>query len=66
MAFKCDRCGTFQTHRKGDVNVEYRLTTSVDKDEGSPTQQGYELDLCADCSKEFMAFIDERPRRTPS
>jgi hypothetical protein len=65
MAFKCDRCGELQVHRKGDVSVEYRETVSVDKTDGSPTQQGYELDLCRDCSRAFRAFIDERPRRTP-
>jgi hypothetical protein len=64
-AFKCDRCGTLQAFRKGDVRVEYHVTTKVDKVEGSPTQQGYELDLCRDCSREFIAFIDDRPRRTP-
>jgi hypothetical protein len=63
-SFKCDRCGAFQTFCKGDVRVEYHITTKVDK-EGAPTQQGYELELCRDCSREFIAFIDNRPRRTP-
>jgi hypothetical protein len=62
-AFKCDRCGTLQTFRKGDVRVEYHQTIKVDKVEGSPTQQGYELDLCSSCSREFVAFIDSGPKR---
>ncbi|MDP2621574.1 MAG: hypothetical protein Q8P46_15620 [Hyphomicrobiales bacterium] len=63
-AFKCDRCGTLGVFRKGDVRVEYNITIKVNK-EGAPTQQGYELDLCRDCSREFIAFIDDRPRRAP-
>lgn len=61
-AYKCDRCGTLSEFKKGDVLVEYSIAIKIDK-EGSPTRQGYEIDLCGQCSREFKAFIDARPKR---
>lgn len=55
-ACKCDRCGSLFEWANGLVNVSYSVTTSVDP-EGDPTMDGYDSDLCGDCSKKFLDFI---------
>ena len=58
-ACKCDKCGVLFEFTPGDVRVEYHVTTKVDTD-GAPTQQGYELDLCHECSKAFLTHVEHR------
>ena len=58
-ACKCDLCDELFQFKRGTVRVEYHVTIKVDKD-GSPTQQGYETDLCPSCSATFLKQIGHR------
>jgi len=56
-AHKCDRCGALYEPEKGIVSLEnYQVTIRRDS-KGGWWRQGYEAELCPDCSKEFLKFI---------
>lgn len=63
-AAKCDKCGELYEHTASalgaDVHLEYSITTAVDE-EGAPTQQGYDMELCPKCSASFLQHIGHEP-----
>lgn len=66
LAKKCDRCEKLYEQVPGTVDVEYDICELKDPpspDDGNDELQfqGWEVNLCQKCSKQFLLFIDQNP-----
>jgi len=58
IAFKCDRCGTFEQAAINNISLQCHVVTNVEDDDA--TSYSYEVDFCAKCSAEFLNFTKIR------
>lgn len=59
-AIKCDRCDKLAEQAIGDVSFEdYHVVTNI-QDTGN-VFEGYTVDLCSECSAEFLAWVKHDP-----